>query len=67
MYQCAFARANFSYANLRGAFVNYSFFRRANFSNADLREVEGFYNIEQAIFSNTIMEDGSIWYDSIGD
>ncbi len=66
MYQCAFARADFSNANIRGAILKYSFFWNANFSNADLRDAIGFYNIDKAIFSNTIMPDGSIWYDSIG-
>ena len=54
------------HANLRGAILEDSTFRGANFSNADLRDVKGFDNIRKAIFSNTIMENGNIWYESIG-
>jgi uncharacterized protein YjbI with pentapeptide repeats len=64
--QCGFRGANFTKAILRGAAVDFSSFNGANFTNADLRDIEGFYNIRQAVFSNTIMDDGSVWYDSIG-
>ena len=64
--QCRFDGVNFTNANLSGVDFSHSGFYGANFTGANLRDAIEFSNIGDAIFSNTIMPDGSIWYDSIG-
>ena len=64
--QCSFDRVNFTGANLSRVDFSHSSFNGANFTRTNLRNAVEFFNISDAIFSNTIMPDGSIWYDSIG-
>ena len=54
--------------NLSGVDFSYCTFKKANFTGANLRDAIEFFNchIDDSIFSNTIMPNGSIWYDSIG-
>lgn len=58
--QTAASNANLSYAKLRGAILDEVTFRNANFSHTDLSGAMLNFVLNEAIFCETIMPDGSI-------